>query len=96
MEDGLLSSKRSRLEIQLEEARHLKENIEKRALMMKMILRRQVGRKEQETFINYIRTKEDLIRQLRATDFEIEFMEENLQILSLQSRRSRSAKVTVL
>ena len=88
-------SKRSRLEIQLEEARHLKENIENRAMIIKMILRRQVGREDQESFITYIRTKEDLIRQLRATDFEIEFMEENLQILCLQPKNS-SAKVTVL
>lgn len=87
-------SKRSRLEIQLEEARHLKENIENRAMIIKMILRRQVGREDQESFINHIRTKEDLIRQLRATDFEIEFMEENLQILCLHPKRS--AKVTVL
>ena len=89
-----MMKKRSRLEIQLEEARHLKESIERRAMMMKMMLRHEVGKEEQEKFTDYIKTKEELIRQLRATDFEIEFMEENLQILSLQPKRS--TKVTVL
>ena len=88
-------SKRSRLEIQLHEARHLKENIERRAMMMKMMLRHEVGKEEQEKFTDYIKTKEELIRQLRATDFEIEFMEENLQILSLHPPRPPT-KVTVL
>ena len=77
----LLVSKRDKLSEQMSEAKKLKENIDKRSLIVAQILKKYLKDNQFSEYLRFIRTKSKLILNTRDVQDKLSHCEEQLIML---------------